>query len=129
MIDPQELSDAIAEIEASRNQSPSACLRLASLYTIRDHLQGSQTASKIALETFSGTEGYTYIPYAQSAGNGVKMPAISVPAEMRGESEFLRAVDGKPVEDVWRILDDLLDTLRVTGPRAYATVLRRLNDI
>ena len=129
MIDPQELSDAIAEIEASRNQRPSACLRLASLYTIRDHLEDPQKPGKIALETFSRPEGYTYIPYAQSAGNGVKMPAVSVPAEMREESEFLQAVDGKAAEDVWRILDDLLDTLRVTGPRAYATVLRRLNDI
>ena len=128
MIDAQEVSEAIAEIEASRNQSPGDCLRLASLYTIRDHLGSPQNTGKIALETFSRPEGYSYIPFSQSAGNDAIRPEIQVPADMRGESEFLEAVDGKTVKDVLQILDDLLDTLRVTGPRAYASVIRRLRD-
>lgn len=129
MIDAREVSEAIAEIEASRNQSPGDCLRLASLYTIRDHLESPQNRGKIALETLSRPEVYSYIPVSQGAGNDAIRPEIQVPSELVEESEFLQAVDGKPAGDVWRILDDLLDTLRVTGPRAYASVLRRLNQI
>ena len=30
-----------------------------------------------------------------------------------GDSDFLRAIDGCDLDGVWKILDDLMDTLRV----------------
>lgn len=55
--------------------------------------------------------------------------AESKPLDISGDSEFLQAVDGKDSVAVWRIMDDLMDTVRVTAPRAYASVLRRVREI
>lgn len=44
-------------------------------------------------------------------------------------SEFLQAVDGKDSVAVFSIIDDLMDTIRVTAPRAYESVLRKLKDL
>lgn len=53
----------------------------------------------------------------------------AVPLSTEGDSEFLQAVDGKDSVAVWQIMDDLMDTVRVTAPRAYASVLRRIREI
>lgn len=51
------------------------------------------------------------------------------PLAVNPSSEFLQAVSGKDSTAVFAVVDDLMDTLRVTAPRAYAGVLRRLRDI
>ncbi|WP_279280006.1 hypothetical protein [Pseudoflavonifractor sp. 524-17] len=35
-----------------------------------------------------------------------------------GDSDFLRAVSGKPPSKAWMVMDELMDTLRVVNPRA-----------
>lgn len=44
-------------------------------------------------------------------------------------SEFLQVVDGKDSVAVWAVMDDLMDTLRVTAPRVYDSVMRRVREI
>lgn len=53
----------------------------------------------------------------------------SVPLETSGDSEFLQVVDGKDSVAVWNIMDDLMDTIKVTAPRAYENVMRRVKDL
>ena len=53
----------------------------------------------------------------------------SVPLETSGDSEFLQAVDGKDSVAVFAIMDDLMDTIRVTAPRAYDSVMRKVREI
>lgn len=48
------------------------------------------------------------------------------PLSVGQSSEFLRAVDGKDSVAVWDVMDDLMDTLRVTAPRVYSGVLERI---
>lgn len=55
--------------------------------------------------------------------------AENKPLDVSGDSEFLQAVKGKDAAAVWVILDDLMDTLKVTGPRAYETIMRRIREI
>lgn len=52
-----------------------------------------------------------------------------LPLDVSGDSEFLQAVNGKDSRAVWLIMDDLMDTIRVTAPRVYASVMRRVGAI
>ena len=51
------------------------------------------------------------------------------PLELQGDSEFLKAVSGKDAKAVWDIMDDLMDTLKVANPRAYQSIMNRINQI
>lgn len=51
------------------------------------------------------------------------------PLELQGDSEFLKAVSGKDTKAVWDIMDDLMDTLKVANPRAYQSIMNRINQI
>lgn len=55
--------------------------------------------------------------------------AESKPLDVSGESEFLQAVNGRDSAQVWAIMDDLMDTVRVTAPRAYKSVMVRIRAI
>lgn len=51
------------------------------------------------------------------------------PLQVDPSSEFLQAADGKDSVAVFAVIDDLMDTIRVTAPRAYASVMRRIREI
>ena len=55
--------------------------------------------------------------------------AESKPLDISGDSEFLQAVDGKDSVAVFAIMDDLMDTIRATAPRAYDHVMRKIKEI
>lgn len=46
-----------------------------------------------------------------------------------GDSDFLRAVAGRDSSAAWSVIDELMDTLRVVNPRAYESVMRKLNRL
>ena len=51
------------------------------------------------------------------------------PLNLAGESEFLAAVNGKCGDAVWRIMDELAETVKWLHPRVYESVLKKLNDL
>lgn len=85
--------------------------KLADLYTIRDQMDRAKAAKKS--------------PEPQPK---VSMSAPD-PALFDGDSEFMRAIKGKDSAAVWAVIDDLMDTLHVTMPRAYNGVMRRIKDL
>lgn len=48
--------------------------------------------------------------------------------DVSGESEFLRAVNGKNADKMWKILDELMEVLQVMNPRLYDGVMRKINE-
>ena len=46
-----------------------------------------------------------------------------------GDSDFLRAAAGKDPAAAWAVMDELMDTLRVVNPRAYDSVMRKLERL
>lgn len=46
-----------------------------------------------------------------------------------GDSEFLREIEGRDQEDVFHIMDDLMDTLQVANPRVYNGVMRKIRAL
>ena len=58
-----------------------------------------------------------------------KQQTQPTPLDVSEESEFLQAVKGRDSSQVWAIMDDLMDTVRVTAPRAYRSVMERIRAI
>lgn len=107
MIDEREIRQWIARLECE-DSSWANYARLAVLYAIQDHDAAGSTARAAA-------------PVAAYS----EEPA---PQRLRryGDSDFLRAVDGKDPERVWPIMDELMDSLRVVNERVYNSVMGKL---
>lgn len=106
----KEIEWAISEL-AQEESSFTGYARLADLYTVRREL----------LET-SG-------PQAQAASYSETSGSSGASVGLYGDSEFLQAVAGKDPASVWRVLDELMDTLQVVKSRAYESVMRKLERI
>lgn len=101
MITERELLKAIKECE-SEPITPSKCDKLANFYIIYDHLFGVPEPSK-ARE----------VEYVISTN---------------GNSAFLKIIDGMNADKVWKVMDELVETIRVINPRLYDGVMRKLDD-
>jgi hypothetical protein len=41
-------------------------------------------------------------------------------------SEFARMIDGRPQEEIWPLLDEMMETIQAIHPRLYRAVMDRL---
>lgn len=64
-----------------------------------------------------------YVVRDHMTGEQTKQP-MSI--EVEPSSEFLVAISGKDSVVMWSIMDDLMDTLRVSFPRVYSSVMRKI---
>ena len=110
MLDPKEIDIEIARLEYGESSYP-AYAKLATLYTIKNQMNKQEPQS-----------------YERSYSAA---PAAEMPVEVGryGDSEFLREVEGKDQEQVWEIMDDLMDTLQVANPRVYNGVKRKIRQL
>ncbi len=105
MISEKELMDAIRQCEREP-VTQSKIARLADFYIVYDHLFGE--------------------PYdAMYSGAGQTETVIHT----NGESEFLRAVNGKKYDKVFLIIDELMEAVKVLHPRMHDGVLTKIYDI
>lgn len=100
MIDLETIEREISELEA-RQPSYKACERLSWLYIVRDHLY-----AKI------------YPPEGKTA----------LKSSLSG-SDFLDAANGKPYEDVMRLVDEHLETLRLVYPKTFSALLDKIREL
>lgn len=100
MIDLETIEREISELEA-RQPSYKACERLSWLYIVRDHLY----------EKMYPLEGKTALKSALSG------------------SEFLDAANGKPYEDVLRVVDEHLETIRLLYPKTYSALVDKIREL
>ena len=107
----KEIEWAIHELENGES-SESRYAMLAALYTCRK-------------EMTSGTDQPQIAAYSRGAGP----IAISETLDRYGDSDFLRAVEGKDPADAWELVDSLMDSLRMTNPRIYESYLRRMRSL
>ena len=45
------------------------------------------------------------------------------------QSDFMDAVDGAPMDGVWRILDEHMEAIKVIAPKEYTAVCRKINAL
>lgn len=105
MIREDELRDAIAECQGQRNPNASTCMKLASYYTILDHISEKQEEP---LPRYS----FASAPEPKAAYDS--------------GTEFSDKIQGMDMNDVLAVMDELMTTLSVVNPRLYAGVMRKL---
>lgn len=119
MITEQDLQEAIAECQGQRNPNASTCIKLAAFLTIQKELFGEKQVADI---------GKMSIP-AYSYASMPEEPVGEKTIGYYGDSDFLRAIEGHSAEDVWPIMDELMQSMAVIQPRIYDQVMRRIMNI
>ena len=114
LITKHDLDEAIAECQGQRNPNANTCIKLAAFYTIRSELfkeekdDGQfQQPPQPMLSYSSGEENIGRY----------------------GDSEFLEVVEGKPVENVMLVMNELMDSMKVLQPRIYDSVMRKVMNL
>ena len=46
-----------------------------------------------------------------------------------GDSEFLKAVDGRKADKVWKLMDELVEAVKILHPRMYTTLIDKVQDL
>lgn len=110
MITENDLREAIAECQGQRNPNANTCIKLAALYTILDHIKENNDM-KVKMVDVS--------PRSFSSGNRISY---------NGQSEFGRVVNGKEMDSVISVMDELMATLQEMIPKLYNGVLNRLKE-
>lgn len=105
MITEKDLQEAIAECQGQRNPNANTCIKLAAFLTIQREMFGER--QEIA-------PTYSFSP---------------APISYQSESEFSYLIDGRNIEDVMPLLDELLDAIKVINPRLYDGFLRKLREV
>lgn len=110
MITQDDLKQAIAECQGIRRPNADTCIKLAAFYTIQQHLYGDQPPI---------LSGYSETPENQP-GEAIAFYT---------DSDFSRAIDGKPMAKAMQVLDELMEAVNVLNPRLYNATLRKLTEI
>ena len=112
MITEQDLREAIAECEGTRNPNANTCIKLAAYYTILDNLK--RDSSEPTLEPLRISPSYSY-----SAGDLLQY----------SDSEFSQLMQEKGIERIFPLIDELMDALMVVNPRLYDSVIRKMENV
>ena len=110
MITEKDLQEAIAECRGQRNPNANTCIKLAAYLTIQRELFG---------ETVGESTDMVLPEYSYAS------PPINYPED----SPFGRIIDGKNIEDVIPLIDELIETIQLINPRLYEGFLRKLREI
>lgn len=109
MFTQAELLDAIDEINKGKHTIQN-CGKLASIYTVLDHLYGA---------------GYSADP--------PPAPVLTVEAEpilgVYGDSDFLKAVATKNPQQTMLLINELMDAISVLNPKIYNSFMARLESL
>lgn len=111
MITQQDLQEVIAELNGKRNITPSECVNLAAYYTIHNQMFGSP-APEIPNDYFSA-KSQADVLYDSG-------------------SEFSNAIQGRPLDEVFEILDELMTILKelnTSSGKLYRKVIQELNNL
>lgn len=109
MITERDLVEAITECLGKRDPDANTCIKLAAFYTIKREL-------------FPDADQQPERGYSYSNGPEEERGTIAIDSD----SEFARKIDGKRQEDVWPVLDELMEIIKGMYPRLYNAVLAKL---
>ncbi len=116
MLTLREVENAIAELEDVRNPNASTCAKLANLYIVREHLSGE-------------SPDYSRVAYSQASAPVMSAPAVSAKLEVSGNSDFVKTITGKDSAAVWKVINELMDNLKIVNPNFYESVMGKIRAI
>ena len=109
MITEKELHEAIAECQGQRNPNANTCIKLASFYTILDHMEKDEM----------GQSPQPMYSFANETENTI---------HYQSGTEFAEAIYGRDVDEILSIMDELMSTISVVNPPLYRSVMRRVTE-
>ena len=92
---------------------------LADLIIIQDYLFGEHTRTQEVPQMPIPMQSYSAPPAEQ----------VEIYVETNGDSEFLKAVDGRKAERVWKLMDELVEAVKILHPRMYTTFIDKVQDL
>ena len=92
---------------------------LAQLFVIHDHLFGEPTRAQEVPQMPMPMQSYSEPPMEQ----------VEIYVETNGDSEFLKAVDGRKAERIWKLMDELVEAVKILHPRMYTTFIDKVQDL
>lgn len=104
MISEKELLKAIEDCERNLN-SLQGCEKLSALYNVYDHLYGAPAMYEnvhVTTETVVKTDK---------------------------DNEFFKAVDGKEAGQIWNIINELMESVKLIQPRLYDATIQKIKDV
>lgn len=116
MITEKDLQEAIAECEGKRKPDASTCLKLAAFYTIKDKMYPDENKGPV---WSNETAQRAYMDSGEDKTENL--------IDYDSGSEFSRLINGRKINDVLAIIDDLMDALTAINPRLYNSVIRKIN--
>ena len=113
--------EVLQEIEKCMQEPTTGQKRsvLADLLIIHDHLFG---------EPMKATEP-PQMPMQMQSYSAPPTEQVEIYVDMNGDSEFLKAVDGRKAERVWKLMDELVEAVKILHPRMYTTFIDKSQDL
>ena len=117
MITEKEIEQAIEECMREPVTGNKRAV-LADLIIIQDYLFGETTQAQEAPQPMP-MQSYSVPPMEQ----------VETYIETTGDSEFLKAVDGRKADKVWKLIDELVEAVKILHPRMYTTFIDKVQDL
>lgn len=117
MITEKEIAQAIEECMREPVTGNKRAV-LADLIIIQDYLFGELTRTQEAPQQIP-MQSYSAPPIEQ----------VETYIETTGDSEFLKAVDGRKADKVWKLIDELVESVKILHPRMYTTFIDKVQDL
>ena len=115
MITEQDLQAAIAECKGKRNPDSSTCIKLAAFLIIQEHLYGKPSES----ESAPALPAYSYAAPPEQ---------VETTIDYQSDTEFSAVIDGRRADDVWPVMEELMEVLRRTNKPLYNATIRKIQD-
>ena len=91
---------------------------LADLIIIQDYLFGEPTMAQEAPK-----------PMPMQSYSAPPMEQVETYIQTNGDSEFLKAIDGRKADKVWKLIDELVEAVKILHPRMYTTFIDKVQDL
>lgn len=116
MITESDLLQAIAECQGEREPNAHTCIKLAAFYIIYNQMYGDKAEPARNISAYS---------FAAAPAQAVENPNTM---NIKSDSAFARAVNGRDSAEIMLKVDDLISTLSEVNPRLYRCFMRRLKE-
>ena len=92
---------------------------LADLIIIQDYLFGEPTRAQEVQQMPMPMQSYSAPPMEQ----------VEIYVETNGDSEFLKAVNDKKADRAWRLMNELVEAVRILHPNMYTSFIDKVLDL
>lgn len=117
MITEKEVAQAIEECMQEPVTGNKRAV-LADLIIIQDYLFGEPTRAQEVPQ-----------PMPMQSYSAPPMEQVEIYVETNGDSEFLKAVNNKKADRAWRLMNELVEAVRILHPNMYTSFIDKVLDL